>query len=318
MTGLIQSGWNCMAAIAAIPLHPPAASSIAEGVDQLHYFLTAITLFFTVLIFAIIFYFMVKYRRRSEDEVPGETHEHLFLEIAWTMIPSLICVVIFVWASSLYVQNARPPAASTEMFVIGKQWMWHIQHPGRPARNRRAPRSRRRSRQADDDFAGRDPRFLHSRVSREEGRSAGPLLLDLVPGNGNRHLSPLLRPILRHEALDDDRLGLRDDAGRLRRVAHGCRRTTNPWPTRASACLASSAAPLATSPMAAASGPSLAGLYGKAEKLKNGTSRLVDESLIREAIVNPNSVQVAQLPADHAHLQGASGRRAGLAADRLS
>src|SRR6202142_3519993 len=110
MTGLIQSGWNCMAALAAIPLKPEAASSIADGVDQLHYFLPAITLFFPVVIFAVIFIFMLKYRRRSEDEVPGATHEHLLLEITWTVIPSLICSVIFVWASTLYVQNPRPPA----------------------------------------------------------------------------------------------------------------------------------------------------------------------------------------------------------------
>ncbi len=37
-----------MSALAPIPLRPPAASTIAEGVDRLHYTLTAITLFFTV------------------------------------------------------------------------------------------------------------------------------------------------------------------------------------------------------------------------------------------------------------------------------
>ena len=55
-----------------IPMQPPAASSIAGEVDQLYYLLTGITLFFTVLIFSIIFYFMVKYRRRSQDEKPPE------------------------------------------------------------------------------------------------------------------------------------------------------------------------------------------------------------------------------------------------------
>ena len=54
------------------------------------------------------------------------------LELTWTIIPSLICVVLFVWSSSLYVRNGRPPAASTEIFVIGKQWMWHLQHPEGP------------------------------------------------------------------------------------------------------------------------------------------------------------------------------------------
>ena len=93
------------AAAALIPLQPPAASSIAEDVDQLYYFLTVITLFFTMLIFSTIFFFMIKYRRRSPDEIPPDTKTHLALELTWTIIPTLITVVIFVWASSLYVRN---------------------------------------------------------------------------------------------------------------------------------------------------------------------------------------------------------------------
>ena len=54
------------------------------------------------------------------------------LEITWTVIPTLICAVIFVWASSLYFRNSRPPNASMEIFVVGKQWMWHMQHPEGP------------------------------------------------------------------------------------------------------------------------------------------------------------------------------------------
>ena len=114
MTGLIQFGLSSMGSVAAmVPLHPPAASTIAGEVDRLYYFLTGITLFFTILIFSIIFYFMVKYRRRSDEEVPEDTHGPMALELAWTVIPSLICVVIFGWGSSLYVRNSQPPPAST-------------------------------------------------------------------------------------------------------------------------------------------------------------------------------------------------------------
>ena len=63
MTVLTQTGLHEIAAL--FPIQPPAASTIAGGVDQLYYFLTGITLFFTVLIFSIIFYFMIKYRRRT-------------------------------------------------------------------------------------------------------------------------------------------------------------------------------------------------------------------------------------------------------------
>ena len=130
MTGLIQSSFNALAAAAAlIPLKPTAASSIAEGVDHLYFFLTVITLFFTILIFGTIFFFMMKYRRRSPDEIPPDTKTHLALELTWTIMPTIITVFIFVWASSLYFENSRPPEAATEIFVVGKQWMWHIQHP---------------------------------------------------------------------------------------------------------------------------------------------------------------------------------------------
>ena len=111
------------------PLRPEQASTIAEGIDNLYYFLTAIDLFFTAIIFLAIFYFMVKYRRRSQDETPAQIEGSLPLEISWSVIPLILVVVTFVWSSSLFIRNSRPPEASTEIFVIGKQWMWHLQHP---------------------------------------------------------------------------------------------------------------------------------------------------------------------------------------------
>jgi cytochrome c oxidase subunit 2 len=95
-----------------IPIHPEQASSIARDVDLLHYVLTAITLFFTSVIFLIIFYFMVRYRRRFPDERPLPIDGSLPLEVAWTLIPTLICVIIFLWSSSLYFLNAKAPDVS--------------------------------------------------------------------------------------------------------------------------------------------------------------------------------------------------------------
>jgi cytochrome c oxidase subunit 2 len=115
-----------------LPFQPEQASSIAEGVDRLYIFLTFITLFFTAIIFATIFYFAIKYRRRSDDEKPADIEGSLPLELTWTLIPTLLTVVIFTWSSSLYFRNSRPPRASSEIFVVGKQWMWHLQHPEGP------------------------------------------------------------------------------------------------------------------------------------------------------------------------------------------
>src|SRR4051812_8524274 len=115
-----------------LPFQPEQASTVASGVDQLYLFITGVTVFFTVLIFAAIFYFVIKYRRRSDDEKPPEVEGSFALEITWTVIPTLITVVIFLWGGGLYFQNARAPRASTEIFAVGKQWMWHLQHPEGP------------------------------------------------------------------------------------------------------------------------------------------------------------------------------------------
>ena len=108
---------------------PPQASTIAQGVDYLYYFLVAIDVFFTALIFITIFYFAVRYHRRSEQEQPQQIEGNIPLEMLWTAIPLGIVLVVFVWGTGLFIKNARPPRASTEIFVVGKQWMWKLQHP---------------------------------------------------------------------------------------------------------------------------------------------------------------------------------------------
>lgn len=110
------------------PLRPDQASTIARGIDHLYYFLTAVDLFFTTLIFLTIFYFALRYRRRPGNERPPKTKTLLPLELAWSIIPAFLCAVIFTWGAALFVRNARPPQASMEIFVIGKQWMWKLQH----------------------------------------------------------------------------------------------------------------------------------------------------------------------------------------------
>jgi len=62
------------------PFQPEQASTIARSVDHLYYFITAVTLFFTAVIFLIIFYLMIKYRRRSPDERPKAIEGSLPLE----------------------------------------------------------------------------------------------------------------------------------------------------------------------------------------------------------------------------------------------
>jgi cytochrome c oxidase subunit II len=113
----------------SLPLFPEQASTFAERVDALYYYLLSVSGFFVLLIFALIFYFAVKYRRRSEGEQTPPILGSIPLEVAWIVIPFILVMIMFIWGASLYFTAFSPPANAMEIFVIGKQWMWKVQHP---------------------------------------------------------------------------------------------------------------------------------------------------------------------------------------------
>ncbi len=111
-----------------IPLFPDQASTFAPDVDHLLYFLLAVALFFTIVIFVAIFYFAVRYRRRSEQELPNPVHGSVTLEILWSVIPFGLTMVMFAWGSAIFFRESRPPDDAIPIYVVGKQWMWKLQH----------------------------------------------------------------------------------------------------------------------------------------------------------------------------------------------
>ena len=113
----------------SFPLLPERASSFAGEVDALFFFIVAVTIVFTVGISAALVFFAIKYRRRSDDERPAEIHGSLALELTWTLIPLGIVAVMFVWGSKVFFQMNRPPDDAMTVSVVGKRWMWKLQHP---------------------------------------------------------------------------------------------------------------------------------------------------------------------------------------------
>jgi cytochrome c oxidase subunit 2 len=111
-----------------LPLFPEQASTFAPEVDHLLLFLLAVAVFFTVLIFGAIFYFAIRYRRRSENELPRHVHTGLALEIVWSVIPFGLTMVMFTWGASIFFKESRPPDNALQIYVVGKQWMWKLQH----------------------------------------------------------------------------------------------------------------------------------------------------------------------------------------------
>jgi len=110
------------------PLFPEQASSHAARVDALYFFLIALTAFFSLLIGLMVIGFAIRYRRRSPNDRPPAIYGSLALELTWTLIPLGIVAVIFFWSADLYLTLNRVPKDAIEVHVVGKRWMWKVQH----------------------------------------------------------------------------------------------------------------------------------------------------------------------------------------------
>ncbi|MFI5386527.1 MAG: cytochrome c oxidase subunit II [Fimbriimonadales bacterium] len=109
-------------------MSPPQASNFASELDAVFYGLVILTVVFTFLVGFFVLLFAVRYRQGNKVDRSRPVHEHLPLEITWSVIPLLLGLVMFFLGARLFVKMRTPPANATEIFVIGKQWMWHIQH----------------------------------------------------------------------------------------------------------------------------------------------------------------------------------------------
>nr|MDQ3419209.1 cytochrome c oxidase subunit II [Acidobacteriota bacterium] len=110
------------------PLFPQQASAQAGQVDAIYFFMVAVTAFFSILIAGLVVFFAIKYRRRHRDEVGYAIHGSLALELLWTVIPFVIVMVMFAWGAKVFFELYRPPVGAMEIYVVGKQWMWKVQH----------------------------------------------------------------------------------------------------------------------------------------------------------------------------------------------
>src|SRR5260370_35277497 len=115
---------------AQVPLFPERASPMAESVDTFFFFMLTVTGTVALLVFVLVIGFAVKYRRRSENEQTPRIMGARRLEIAWSILPLFVFLVMFGWGVSLFFAQARPPLGATEVFVVGNKWLWTIQHQG--------------------------------------------------------------------------------------------------------------------------------------------------------------------------------------------
>src|SRR6478736_2205911 len=119
----------------ALPKSPPSSdfwlplegSKYATEVDWLYNVLFWLSAASAVAIFAVMFYFVQKYRVSSrEDSAVGEElgGHHTVLEITWSVIPLFIVIALFVWGFKGFVDVRTPPKDALEIHAQGQKWKW--------------------------------------------------------------------------------------------------------------------------------------------------------------------------------------------------
>jgi cytochrome c oxidase subunit II len=110
-----------------LPLWPDSASTMSGQVDALYIYLLLVAGVMTLLIFTAVTVLAIKYRRRDGREA-HQIEGSSILEITWSIIPFGVMLTFFIWGAVLYFKERTPPADSTEVYVVAKQWMWKIEH----------------------------------------------------------------------------------------------------------------------------------------------------------------------------------------------
>jgi cytochrome c oxidase subunit 2 len=109
------------------------ASTPANSIFNLSLFVLAITGTIFVVVGGLLVYSVVKYRRRENDDgsEPPQVYGGNQLELAWTVIPVLVVLVLFLATARVIhaIQNAERPPGTVEVMAIGHQFWWEFRYP---------------------------------------------------------------------------------------------------------------------------------------------------------------------------------------------
>jgi cytochrome c oxidase subunit 2 len=266
---------------------------MARDIDVLFFATLGMTVFFSTLIAFLILYFMIRYRRRSPRQVGKETHGNtMLLEASWIIVPLVLTLTIFTWGARIYFAAARPPADAKQFYVVGKQWMWKIEHPGgkREINELHVPRGQAvKLKMTSEDV-------IHSFFI-----PAMRVKADVIPGSyttlwfkadtvGVYHLFCSQYCGSQHSAMVG-RVTVMDPTDYERWIGNAASGVSS-VPSGEEIFIAKACNTCHRSDTAARA-PMLAGLFGKSVLLSDGRTVVVDEAYIRESIVNPTAKVVS-------------------------
>jgi len=272
---------------------PPANSTIASEVDALFYFIfyTAIVLF--VLVMSLTTFFIIKYRRKGERELTSGVDHNLKLEILWTVIPTILVIIVFVWGFKTYLRMNISPKDAIEIKATAQKWFWTFDYPngansmndlvvpvGKPVKLLMSSQDVIHSFFVPDFRVKMDVLPNRYTITWFEALNVGEYDIYCTEYCGKGHSEMLGKvkvisedeyAVWLEEAAVDIPEGMSlEEAGALLYTTKAC-----------ATCHSIDGTPGVA--------PSFFGKFGSMEKLADGSAVLVDENYIRESILNPQT-----------------------------
>ena len=122
-----------------------------------------------VLIYGLIVFCIVRYRRKGDDHIPKQIHGNTKGEIAWTAAPAVLLAVVGVLSVGKIFEIAESPKDALDITVVGHQWWWEYQYP-QPGQTKMNPQLTTGDDPLDVDAAkeeGREPRQIANLIKQD-------------------------------------------------------------------------------------------------------------------------------------------------------
>ncbi|WP_310297254.1 aa3-type cytochrome oxidase subunit II [Nocardioides marmoribigeumensis] len=107
---------------------PEAASDRSNVMIEFWQWTWVAALVVGVLVWGLIFYSVIKFRRRSDDEVPLQTRYNLPMEILYTVAPVIVVLVLFDYVVKVQDEVKAAPEPDHIIKVVGQKWSWSFNY----------------------------------------------------------------------------------------------------------------------------------------------------------------------------------------------
>ncbi|MCU0342695.1 MAG: cytochrome c oxidase subunit II [Ignavibacterium sp.] len=103
------------------------ASSFSHDVDAVFLFTLIVSIFFLVLITGLMIYFVIRYNRKRNPKATN-VHGNIGLEIAWTVIPTILVLIMFWYGWVGYSDMSNVPEDALNIDVTAQMWKWGFKY----------------------------------------------------------------------------------------------------------------------------------------------------------------------------------------------